>query len=143
MLDIRFIRENPEVMKNDLRRRGALNKITWIDKILEYDKEWRRLLTKANGLRKRRNKITEEIRKLVREEKSGDIATYLLKYESELKRNEAERKKIEAEAQGYREKVDHILLRLPNLMHETVPMGKDEKDNLEICRWGKIPQFDF
>ena len=144
MLDIRFIRENPGAVKNDLRKRGALDKITWVDDLLTYDREWRNLLTDANRLRKRRNEVTEEIRKLVKEEKDEDeIAAHLLKHENKLRKNNAEIKRLEVEAQSYREKVDYFLLRLPNIMHETVPLGKDENDNVEVRRGGEISQFDF
>jgi seryl-tRNA synthetase len=54
MLDIRFVRESPELVKNDLHKRGMLNKIEWVDDVLLYDKEWRKLLTEANRLREKR-----------------------------------------------------------------------------------------
>jgi hypothetical protein len=69
MLDIHLIRESPEIIKNDLRRRGALNKVSWIDELLTYDKEWRSKLLEINVLRNKRNRITEEIAQIKKEGK--------------------------------------------------------------------------
>jgi len=144
MLDIHFIRENAEVVKNNLIKRAETEKIVWVDSVLKFDKEWRNYLTKANRLRKRRNDLTEEIRKLVREHKNKDeIDANLLKHEKELKMSNDEIKRLEAKASECKEKVNYFLLRLPNIMHETVPIGKDDKDNVEVRRWGEIPQFEF
>ncbi len=137
MLDIRLIRERPEVVKNDLRRRGASEKILWVDELLTYDKEWRNTLTEINALRNKRNRITEEIAQLKKERK--DISKKLREAE-EVPGKIGE---LEQKAHDYREKTDYILLRLPNIMHETVPYGKDENDNIEVRRWGKIPIFSF
>ena len=137
MLDIRFVRENPDIVKNDLAKRGDLDKIPWVDDVLTYDREWRRLLTEANTLRKRRNEVTQEIASL---KKAGKDATEKVKEAEAI----PERiRRLEEEVQNYREKVDYILLRLPNIMHESVPMGKDENDNVEVRRWGETPQFEF
>ena len=81
MLEIHFVRENPEGIKNDLRKRGALDKIPWVDEILVYDIEWRRILTEVNKLRSRRNEITREIRKLVEEEKTKEEILKMTKQE--------------------------------------------------------------
>ena len=137
MLEIRFIRENPEIVKNDLRRRGAEEKVSWVDDVLKYDKEWRRLLTETNALRKKRNEITEEVAALKKQ--GRDVAEKV----KEVEAIPEEIKRIEQEVQHYREKVDYILLRLPNILHESVPTGKDDNDNVEIRRWGEIPRFDF
>ncbi|MFH0897539.1 MAG: serine--tRNA ligase [Candidatus Bathyarchaeota archaeon] len=137
MLDIRFIRENSEVVKNDLRRRGALDKIPWVDELLTYDKVWRNTLTEINTLRSKRNRLTEEISQLKKEGK--DISKELGDAEEIPERV----RELEQTAHDYRDKVDYILLRLPNIMHETVPYGKDENDNVEVRRWGETPIFSF
>lgn len=137
MLDIHFIRESPEVIKNDLRRRGALNKMPWVDELLTYDKEWRGKLIEINVLRNKRNRITEEIAQL---KKDGKDISKKLREAEEIPQRIGE---LEQTAHDYREKADYILLRLPNVMNETVPYGKDETDNVEIKRWGEIPVFNF
>lgn len=137
MLDIRFVRENPQVVRDDLRRRGDLDKIPWVDQLLTYDKEWRETLTEANVLRNRRNRITEEIAHL---KKEGKDASAKMREAEELSEKIVE---LEQAEQNCREKANYLLLRLPNIMHETVPYGKDENDNVEVKRWGEIPVFSF
>ena len=137
MLDMKFVRENPELIKRNLTKRGDLNKVVWVDNVLDYDREWRRRLTEANELRKRRNTITEEVAKLKKE--GREVAEKVREAETIPNRI----KQLEQETQNYSEKVDYILLRLPNIMHETVPIGKDDNDNVTIRTWGDIPRFYF
>jgi len=137
MLDLSFIRENPEVIKNDLRRRGDLDKILWVDQLLSYDKNWRKILTEINVLRNKRNHITEEIAQF---KKRGINISAKIR---EAEKLSEKIKNMEPALREYREKVDHILLCLPNIMHETVPYGKNENDNVEVRRWGEIPVFNF
>ncbi|MDI6819951.1 MAG: serine--tRNA ligase [Candidatus Hodarchaeaceae archaeon] len=137
MLDIKFVRKNPLAVKDDLVKRGDLAKVKWVDDLLEYDRNWRKFTLEANKLRERQNRITEEIARL---KKEGRDATEKLK---EAKAIPSKIKQTERAALEFKEKVDYILLRLPNLMHESVPAGKDENDNVEVRRWGKIPEFDF
>lgn len=137
MLDIRFVRENSEAVKKDLEKRGDFDKVAWVDDVLAYDKEWRRLLTEANTLRKRRNEITEEVARLKKEGK--DAAEKVKEAEAIPERI----KRLEEEVQNCKEKVDQILLRLPNIMSDTVPFGKDDNDNVEVRTWGEIPRFPF
>jgi seryl-tRNA synthetase len=137
MLDIKFVRKNPNVVKDNLVKRGDLDKVKWVDDVLEYDRGWRAQVLEANKLRERLNRITEEIAKL---KKEGKDTTEKIK---EAKAIPGMIKQVEEKAQEYKEKINYLLLRLPNLMHESVPIGKDENDNVEIRRWGKIPKFDF
>ena len=137
MLDIRFIRERPEIVKEDLRKRGDLEKIPWVDDLLSYDAEWRRLITELNSLRERRNIVTEEIARFKREGKAFSDKM------REAREIPGRVRRLEEEAGAYEEKVRSILLRLPNIMHETVPLGRDENDNEEIRRCGEIPKLNF
>jgi len=137
VLDIRFVRENPGIVKEDLKRRGSPEKLAWVDELLENDQNWRRLQTEANNLRSKRNKLTEEIARLRRR---GEDASELVK---EAEQIPEQIKKLEKETEGLDRKVTDRLLELPNIMHESVPFGKDENDNAEVRRWGKAPEFDF
>ena len=137
MLDIKLIRENPEIVKNDLRKRGELEKIKWVDELLVYDKKWRELTKKMNELRHRRNVLTVEIAKL---KKEGKDFKDKLKEVKELPKKIEE---LEEKASKLKEKIDYILMRLPNILHESVPVGKDESENVVIRVWGKPPKFDF
>jgi seryl-tRNA synthetase len=137
MLDIKLIRENPDLVKKNLERRQDFEKIKWVDELLEADKKRRELIARVNELRKRRNEITEEIAKLKKQGK--DVKSLL----EEVKEIPDRIKQLEEELAKYEERVNFYLLRLPNLLHDSVPFGKDDKDNVVIRVWGKPPQFDF
>ncbi len=137
MLDIKIVRENPELVKNDLLKRGAPEKAKWIDEILDYDRKRRELITQVDMLRHERNVVTDEIAALQRrgEDTSGKLV--------EAKAIPQRIKDLEAQMTTNEEKVNWVLHRLPNLMHESVPAGRDENDNVEIRTWRDKPQFDF
>jgi len=137
MLDIKLVRDNPQIVKDDLAKRGDLDKVKWVDELLEHDKKWRELKKKIDKLRGKHNKITEEISRL---KKEGKSITEKIKEEKAIPLKIAN---LEEESKKHKEKANYILLRLPNLMHESVPVGKDENDNVEVRRWGKIPKLDF
>jgi len=137
MLDIRFVRENSQAVKDDLTRRGNLEKIEWVDQILELDAEWRRMLTEVNRLREQRNRVTEEIAKL---KKAGQEASEKIKEAEAIPGKITEQEKAISD---HRQRIDFLLMRLPNLMHESVPQGKDEEDNVEVRVWGEKPSFSF
>jgi len=137
MLDIKFVRENPEIVKDSLKRRGDLDKISSVDELLENDRTWRSLQTEANNLRNKRNKLTEEIAKLRRQVQD---ASKLVK---EAEQIPDQIKDLEKKTDELERKVTDTLMNLPNLLHESVPFGKDENDNVEVKIWSKPPEFDF
>ena len=137
MLDIKLIRERPDIVRNDLKKRGDVEKLKMLDDLIEYDKKWRRLLTQVNELRHRRRVVTAEIASL---KKKGENAS---KQMEEAKNIPQKIKKLEKQVKEYKEKVDRILLRLPNILHESVPFGKDESENVVVKIVGKPPKFDF
>lgn len=137
MLDIKFVRENADTVKRDLNRRGDQEKIAFVDELLARDAEWRSLLTDVNQLRERRNLVTEEIAQLRR---AGEDPSLKIREAEAIPSQIKEREQAVANARG---RIDEILLILPNIMHDSVPDGKDESDNVELRRWGKIPKFSF
>ncbi|MEM2108193.1 MAG: serine--tRNA ligase [Candidatus Bathyarchaeia archaeon] len=137
MLDIKLIRENPEAVKNNLMKRGNLEIIRMLDELIAVDGEWRRNLTKLNELRHERKIITTEIAAL---KKAGKDAGSKVE---KAKAIDAEITKIQGEVTRAEEKTCNYLMRLPNLLHDTVPLGKDENDNVQVRSWGSIPTFDF
>src|SRR3990172_6441918 len=137
MLDIKFVRENPEIDKDSLKRRGDLDKISWVDELLENDQTWRSVQTEANNLRNKRNKLTEEIAKLRRQ---GQDVSKLVK---EAEQIPDQIKDLERKTEELERKVTGTLMNLPNILHESVPFGKDENDNVEVRIWSKPPEFDF
>ena len=124
MLDIKLIREHPEIVRKDLEKRGEPEKIEMLNNLIQYDIKWRKLLTEANELRHKRKIITAEIANL---KKKGKDAS---KQIEEAKNIPKEIKKLENQVEEYREKANLILLKLPNILHETVPFGKDEHENV-------------
>jgi len=131
MLDIKLIRENPDVVRQDLIKRGEIEKLKWIDEILELDKKWRENLKKINNLRRERNKIAVEIGKRKKEGKPVDELM------EKSKQIVAEIEKLEEQIEEFRQKIDFYLWRLPNITHKSVPIGKDDTENVPIKFWGK------
>jgi len=134
MLDLKFIRENPEVVKNAIRLKG--NRDT-VDEILKLDERRRELIKKGDALKARRNDVTEEIANLKKQGKDAtDLIEEMRKVSDEIKSIDAELKKVETE-------LENLLLWLPNIPHSSVPVGKDANDNVVVRMWGEIPEFDF
>ncbi|WP_457754464.1 serine--tRNA ligase [Thermococcus sp.] len=131
MLDIKLIRENPDIVKGDLIKRGELEKLKWIDEILELDKKWRENIRKINQLRRERNRIAVEIGK---RKKAGESVDDLLTKSKEIVR---QIEILEKENEEIRKRIDFYLWRLPNITHESVPIGKDDTENVPIKFWGK------
>ena len=137
MLDIRFIREHPQVVRDDLFKRGDLEKVPWVDELLALDSSWREAVSKTNELRERRNKLTREVENLRR---SGTDSSDKIAEASAIP-NEIH--KLEKQIDSCRERIDFILGRLPNIMDPSVPSGKDDADNVEVKRWGAPADFGF
>jgi len=137
MLDIKFIRENPEYVKNNLMKRGNPENSRMLDALVDLDKEWRQNLTKLNDLRHERKVMTAEISKL---KKVGKDASNEVEKAKAL---DSEITSIQVEVAKAEEKTRDYLMRLPNLLHDTVPVGNDESDNVQVKSWGAIPKFDF
>jgi seryl-tRNA synthetase len=137
MLDIKLIRENPELVRNNLMKRGNPENIKMLDELVDIDRKWRQNLTKLNDLRHKRKLVTAEIAML---KKTGKDAHDKVE---KAKSIDSEITSIEKEVARAEEKTRDYLMRLPNLLHETVPVGKDENDNVQIRAWGTITKFDF
>jgi seryl-tRNA synthetase len=137
MLDIKLIREHPEIVRKDLEKRCEPEKLEMLNNLIQYDIQWRKLLAEANELRHKRKVITAEIANL---KKKGKDAS---KQIEEAKNIPQEIKTLETKVAEYREKADLLLLKLPNILHETVPFGKDENDNVVERLVGNPPKFDF
>jgi len=137
MLDIRLIRENAEFVRSNLMKRGDPENLRMLDELIDHDRKWRQLLTRLNELRHQRRLMTTEIAAL---KKKGKDANKEL---SKAKDIDAEITALESQVYECEEKVRNYLMRLPNLLHESVPAGRDENDNVPIRTWGEIPKFSF
>lgn len=138
MLDIKLIRENPEIVKADLKKRSDFEKLKLLDELVETDKKWRAVLREVEQLKSKRNKLTEEVAQL-KKSKPKEAEKKI----KEMKELPEKIKKLDEKAEILKQHVNMILMRLPNILHESVPIGKDELENIEIRKWGNPPKFDF
>ena len=137
MLDIKLIRENSQLVKANLAKRGNPEILQMLEDLIAVDKEWRLNLTKLNELRHNRNLVTIEIAKLKKASKEAiDEVTKAQNIDVAIKL-------IEKQVTEQEQKIHDYLLRLPNLLDGSVPIGKDSNDNTQMKTWGAIPQFTF
>jgi seryl-tRNA synthetase len=137
MIDIKLIRENPNLVKENIKKKFQNNKLPIVDEIKKNDTQWRSLKQKADQLRAERNKISKDISESKKEEKN---VSKLLK---EAKKIPQEIEKIEKQSKKLQEEILLLLKKIPNIIHKSVPIGKNDKSNKEIKKFGKIPKFTF
>ncbi|MBF7084193.1 serine--tRNA ligase [Desulfallas sp. Bu1-1] len=134
MLDLKFVRNNPDVVKEALKKR---NTNISLDSFLALDERWREKLAEAEKLKNKRNVVSEEIGRL---KKAGKLAEDLV---LEMREVSAAIKEMDEEIRLLEQQLQQTLLGIPNIPDESVPVGLDENDNVEIRRWGEPRQFDF
>jgi len=136
MLDLELIRKNPEFVKERLKTRGeGFEEL--VDKVMELDHERRSILRELESLRAERNAKSKEIGMLKRK---GEDTSSL---EEEVKKIKESIEAYEEKLASVEEKLRDLMLRIPNLPHKSVPIGKDESENVEVRRWGKPKDFSF
>ncbi|MCK4613657.1 MAG: serine--tRNA ligase, partial [Thermoplasmata archaeon] len=133
MLDINLIRERPEIIRDSQRRRGEDPKK--LQHVIELDRKWRGSLTSLNELRHLRNATNKEIITLKEENKD---ATELI---ARMKKVSDEIKELDQKVKDYLEERDRLLMTIPNLLHESVPLGEGEKDNVPLRFSGTAKVF--
>lgn len=134
MLDIKFIRQNPDIIKKALERRGQSQNL---DQFLKLDEERRNLLYETERLKSIRNKKSEEI---AQKKRSGEPAEELILNMRELSQ---QIKEFDEKISLVEKDIENILLTLPNIPDDAVPTGKTDADNVEIRKWGTPTKFDF
>ncbi len=137
MLELRFVVENPEVVRKDLKKRGMLEKLSWVDELIELDKKRRDVQKKLDDLRHKKNELSLLINK---NKKEGKDISNLIKESSELPKRIRE---LEGEFKNANQRIRYLLMRIPNILDESVPIGKDDSENVEIKRVGTPKKFDF
>ncbi|RMD58300.1 serine--tRNA ligase [Candidatus Woesearchaeota archaeon] len=137
MLDINYIRKYPEVVRENLKRRKVPEYLTFLDNALELDSKWRELKREVDALRARRNALSQDINKA---KKEGADATTLIQEASKLPKKLEER---EAELSDLQEKLKLCLYNIPNLVHDSVPYGKDDTENEVVKVVGEKPAYKF
>lgn len=137
MIDIKLIRENPELVKKNIKKKFQNDKLALVDKVRELDETWRKLKFKEDALRADRNKISLKINDLKKDGKSAQKEIKEAKaIPDKIKKSEEKRKKLE-------EEIHEIMLKIPNIIHESVPIGKSDKENIEVKQIGKPKKFSF
>ncbi len=137
MLDISLLRENPDVVRRDLEKRGDMQKHGWVDKILDLDLEWKNLKVQVDELRAHRNALSKRINEA---KKSKENAANLIRQAKELPEMLADK---ERRMQTIKEEIDSMIMRMPNLLHKSVPVGDGEEGNVVEKVVGKKPKFSF
>ena len=134
MLDPKIIKEKPQIIRDMLKARSVEFNF---DELIDSDQKRREFILKTDELRKKKNQIASTISQ---KKKSGEETSSIL---AEMKNISEELTKLEATQEEIEKKYSRLALTIPNLIHESVPVGKDETANREIKKWGKIPEFDF
>lgn len=137
MLDIKFIRENTDVVREAMRRRGES---VPLDELLELDARRRALVTEVEQLKSQRNDASEQVARLKREGGNDDEAARLIE---QMRVVSDKIKELDDEVRQVDARLREMLLAIPNIPHESVPFGESEDDNVEVRRWGEPRQFDF
>ncbi|OCN03950.1 serine--tRNA ligase [Erysipelotrichaceae bacterium MTC7] len=141
MIDIKFLRENPEAVKENIKKKFQDNKLPLVDEIIILDKESRETQTRADELRAQRNKLSKEIGLLMKDGKR-DKAEEVKK---DVQAMADELATLEAREEEVQKKVLDIMMVIPNMIDPTVPIGKDDSENVEVERYGEpvVPSFEI
>ena len=139
MIDIKLLRENPELVKENIQKKFQNHKLILVDEVIELDKKNREVTLKGDELRASRNSYSSQIGQLMREgkkEQAEEIKKKVQDINQELETNE----KLEEE---YRTQIKERMMKIPNIIHESVPIGKDDSQNVEIERFGEplVPDY--
>ena len=137
MIDIKLIRESPDLVKENIKKKFQLEKLPLVDKIKKTDEKWRSLKGEVDKLRHERNKISIEIAEA---KKANKDTKQLMKKASQIPDKIQE---IETEAEKLYNEIQDIIKQIPNIIHKSVPIGKDASENVEIKKIGKPKKFSF
>ena len=122
MLDIKFVRENPDLVKENIKKKFQDHKLELVDQVIELDKKYREFQLEGDTLRMDRNSLSKEIGNFMRQGKKEEAEAIKAKV------NEINSKleNIEKETDEYGNKIKEIMMRIPNIIHDSVPIGKDD-----------------
>ncbi len=141
MIDIKFLRENPEIVKENIKKKFQDHKLALVDEVIELDKQKRENQQNADNLRASRNKLSKEIGKFMasgNKEEAEKVKAMVTAQSEELAKAEEIEKELD-------EKVYNIMNIIPNIIDDSVPIGKDDSENVEVKRYGEafVPNFDI
>ena len=141
MIDIKFLRENPEAVKENIRKKFQDAKLPLVDEVVTLDAESRKVQQEADELRARRNKISKEIGALMAQKKKEEAEVKKAEVAADAKRLA----ELEAKETELQEKITKNMMVIPNIIDPSVPIGKDDSENVEITRYGEpvVPDFEI
>lgn len=140
MLDIKFVRENPELVKENIKKKFQDNKLPLVDEVIALDVENRAIITEAEALRAERNKLSKSIGALMGQGKKEEAEEMKKKVAQEADRL----KELEAKEAELEERIKTIMMTIPQIIDPSVPIGKDDSENVEVERFGEpvVPEFE-
>ena len=141
MIDIKFLRENPEVVKENIRKKFQDEKLPLVDEVIGLDAESRSVQKEADDLRANRNKISKEIGKLMGQGKKDEAMAMKEQVNADAKRLA----ELEAKEGELQERITKIMMTIPNIIDPSVPIGKNDTENVEVKRYGEpvVPDFEI
>ena len=141
MIDIKFLRENPDAVKENIKKKFQDSKLGLVDEVIELDTQSRAVKQQADDLRANRNKISKEIGKLMAQGKKEEG----MALKDEVNRQAEQLKELEAKETELSAKVTEIMMQIPQIIDPEVPIGKDDSENVEIERFGEpvVPDFEI
>ena len=141
MIDIKFLRENPEIVKENIKKKFQDHKLPLVDEVLELDKKNSQLTLHGDELRMKRNSLSSQIGNLMREGKKEEAESIKLEV-SKINEELIENEKLEAECS---ESVKEIMMKIPNIIDKSVPIGKDDSENVEVQKYGEpvVPNYEI
>ena len=140
MIDIKFLRENPEVVKENIRKKFQDEKLALVDEVIELDAERRKTQQEVDDIKANKNKIAKQIGALMaqgKKEEAEEVKKQVAEGAQRLTELEAKQKELE-------EKTTKIMMVIPNIIDESVPIGKDDSENVEIQKYGDpvVPAYE-
>ena len=141
MIDIKFLRENPEVVKENIRKKFQDSKLALVDEVIALDEERRKTQQEADDLKANRNKISKQIGALMAQGKKEEAEEVKAKVAADAKRLE----ELDAKQKELEEKTTNIMMVIPNIIDPSVPIGKDDSENVEVTKYGEpiVPDFEI
>ena len=141
MIDIKLIRENPELVKENMKKKFQEHKLVLVDEVLELDRKNRESKLKGDNLRSERKKLSEQVGSLMKagqKDEANKVKLEVQKVNDALLENESLEEK-------YSEEINSRMMKIPNIIDPTVPIGKDDSENVEVAKFGEpiVPAYEI
>ena len=139
MLDMKFLRENPDIVKENIKKKFQDAKLPLVDEVIALDAEARRVQAEADTLRANRNKLSKQIGALMAQKKIDEAN----EVKAQVAANAARLAELEAQEPVLEEKIRKIMMVIPNIIDPSVPVGRDDSENVEVEQYGEQTHPDF